>query len=59
MMVNYRILIYLRYMEKDLGNIPEKYNQIANRLNDSNHNSFRNPVYESFHDKINKESENE
>lgn len=32
MMINYRILVYLRYFEKEMGNVHDKYNDYANQL---------------------------
>ncbi len=34
--INYRILIYIRYMENDMGNIEKKYNHIADKLISAN-----------------------
>lgn len=48
MMVNYRILIYLRYFEKDMGDIKQQYNDFACRLAESAENDCRNTAYKDI-----------
>lgn len=53
MMINYRILIYLRYMEADMGNVKEQYNLYAKEISNEGKNCFRNEVYELAYKKGN------
>lgn len=49
MMVNYRILILLRYMENDCGNVKEIYNKYASELSMLDNGDFRNQDYKEIH----------
>ncbi len=48
MMINYRILIYLRYFEKEMGDIPSLYNQFASELGTNDINKYRNNTYKKM-----------
>ena len=51
MMVNYRILIYLRAMEAEIGNVPELYNEYAKSLYEMDKMDFRNEEYKKLSNK--------
>lgn len=48
MMINYRILIYLRYFEKEMGDIPSLYNKFASELGMNDKNIYRNSEYKKI-----------
>lgn len=48
MMVNYRILIFLRYFEKDMGDIRQQYNCFSQTLTETAENNFRNDTYKNI-----------
>lgn len=47
MMVNYRILILLRYIEKKIGDVPQLYNDFSESIT-SDKKVFHNPEYEKY-----------
>lgn len=48
LVVNYRILVYLRYLEHDMGDITGKYNELASAYESNDSNRFRNELYKKL-----------